>query len=137
MLFNRFNYICGDADDGRQDISRYYSDKIVDISVNYGLYIYSSQDTIHYFSRNIVETFDGYCTVGYRFNTTHSYSHNSVGHGIFLRVYVASHRVHCSLHENVRIYSRGDYGRGLISFQYTSHYYLHNYIECVDGRGKI
>ena len=69
------------------------------------------KDTRKNFSRNIEETVGGDWRGGYRYPTSHFFSHNLGDHGILLHMSGASCNFDDSLHEYGRCYSRGDGAR--------------------------
>ena len=106
----------GNDGNERRDIISGDGDKGCDISVEYGRCGSRSQKTSHYYSRNHGETVDGDLRGGYRYQTSHSSSHNPVDHGKLLHLSVASNIVHESLNDNGICGSRGDDVRhGIIS----------------------
>ena len=125
--------ISDDDVDGRQNTSCYYGDKRIDKSVDDGRHEYSCKETIHSYSCNIVETFDGNCRCGYRSHTRHSSSHNPVDDIILLSINLGYCCVDNSLHENIRGDRRGDDGRSGSMSQDIRHYFFRNIEESVDG----
>ena len=119
-----------------QYIIRDDGDKRGDMSVSYGRYGFRSRDTIHSSSCNCRVTFNGDWRGGYRYHTSHSYSHILGDHGILLSLSGASHFGHKSLHGNEIGDSRSYYGRHIIRSQETSHSYFKNHRESVDGGGR-
>ena len=83
---------------GRKNISRYDDDLRDDILVDGGRREYSSKDTRHFSSRNIVETFGGDCICGHRSQTSHSPYHNPGENVILLCISGASCNFYDSPH---------------------------------------
>ena len=80
----------GNYGDERLDISGYDDEKRGDISVDYGINVFRSQETGHSYYRNLGYSVDGYCRGEYRSHTIQSSSNNTSDHGRLLHLSVAS-----------------------------------------------
>ena len=93
-----------------------------DIRVDGGRCGSRSKETIHFSSQNTGETVGSYGIGGYRYHTSHYYSHKPGDHGRFLRIPGSSHNVDGSIRENERGDSRGGGTRRGSRSRYISQY---------------